>query len=144
MLMMAALTILTINVFAQSNSNKSQQEQFTNSKKELMKMEVMKIQISPKDFVTSGAVNNSIVSNLSAKEQMKTSVIKLNTGVQNYTVAVNKSGMCAACLTLSNLSAKEQMKMTAMALDKCPMNAGTPGHEAKKCAICGMDLATSK
>ena len=143
-LMMAALTILTISVVAQNNTTKSPKEKLSISKKEQMKMEVMKIQTSPTDFVTRAVINNSIALNLSAKELMKARVMKSNTSAQNYTVALNRSGKCTACLTLVNLSPKEQMKMKVMALDKCSMIAGTLSHEANKCSICGMDLTTSK
>lgn len=145
MLMMAAFTIVTIAVFAQNNTTKFPQEQLTKSNKELMKMEVMKIPTYSNVFVTTSEYSkNDLVTNLSIKEQMKTSVIKVNAATQYQDIASNKSDKCPACFTLSNLSPKEQMKMKVMDLFTCPMGLGTPGHSSDKCSICGMDLTANK
>ncbi len=142
MLMIAGLTILTISVFSQNNTTRFSQDQLAKSKKELMKMEVMKMQTSPNDFVVTGQYSKGgLVSTLSPKEQMKRNVMRLNNATQYTDVAVNKSGKCPMCVTMSNLSPKEKMKMTVMALNTCPMNAGIPGIDADKCSICGMDLS---
>ena len=145
MLIMAALSIMTIAVFAQNNTTKSPQEQLTKSNKELMKMEVMKIPTYPNGYVTTGIyLKKGIVTNLSPKEQMKTSVIKVNAAIQYQDIASNNSDKCPECFTLSNLSQKEQMKMKVMDLFTCPMSLGTAGHSSDKCSICGMDLTASK
>jgi hypothetical protein len=142
MLMMAALSILTISVFAQSNT--------TISKKEQMKMEVMKIYTSPGNYdVTINNTGNyapgSFASNLSSKEQMKIGVMKLNAGTHYNEVAIDKSAMCTKCVALSNLAPKEQMKMKVMGLYNCPMSADMSGNMSGKCSsMCGMDLTAAK
>ena len=134
MLMMAALSILTISVFAQSNTSKS--------KKEQMKMEVMKIYTSPVNYdVTSGV----FVSNLSQKEQMKMDVIKFNAGSAYRDITINNSAVCPKCTALLNLTSKEQMKMKVMGLYNCPMSADMAGNMPDKCSgVCSMGLYTGK
>jgi len=132
MLMMAALSILTISLFAQSNTTKS--------KKELMKMEVMKIHTTPQAIITEASAKDGFASNLSPKEQLKRNVVKWNAVTRNNDVAGTNSGKCPDCLSLSNLSPKEQMKMKEMDLLVCSMSAGIASGKIGKCAICGMDL----
>ena len=140
-LMMAALTILTISVVAQNTTTKPPKEQLSISKKEQMKMEVMKIQTAiPKYIITGDYSKGAFVSNLSLKEQMKTNVMKLNSVNSYQDIAVNKSGKCPACLNVLNLSPKEQMKMKVMDLYNCPMSSGSATDKAGKCSLCGMDL----
>lgn len=145
MLMMAALTILTISVFSQNIISKSPEEQVTNSKKESMKMDVMKIQTFLKDFTTTRAYSKKgLVSNLYPKDQMKSIVMNLNNVTPYYDVANDKSGKCSECLTVSNLTPKEQLKMKVIDLYTCQMSSGAASDESGKCAICGMDLTTVK
>jgi len=143
-LMMAALTILTISVVAQNSTTKPPKEQLSISKKEQMKMEVMKIQINPSKYITTEDYSKGLVSNLSPKEQMKRNVMKLNSVSRYQDVAVNKPGKCPACLNVLNLSPKEQMKMKVMDLYNCPMSSGSATDKAGKCSICGMDLTAVK
>lgn len=140
---MAALSILVLPVFAQTTTTEFQQLQLTKSKKELMKMEVMKIQTNPKNLVRN-SLKNGQVSNLSSKEQMKATVMKLKPLSQNYTLAINTSGKCAPCLTFSHLSLKEQMKMKIVGLYIHPINMVVPREEFDKCSICGLNLPMSK
>lgn len=141
--MLAALSIVILPVFAQTLTTESQVWQLTRSKKEVMKIEVMKIQTNPKILVTNASKNGQI-SNLSSKEQMKASVMKLKLLSKDYTLAFNNSGKCAPCLTFSNLSIKEQMKMKVMGLHTSTINVVGPIEEFDKCSICGIDLAESK
>lgn len=144
-LMMAVLTILTISVVAQNSTIKSPKEQLSISKKEQMKMEVMKIQYAIPNYITTGDYSKgAFVSSLSPKEQMKRNVMKLNSVNSYQDVAVNKSGKCPVCLNVLNLSPKEQMKMKVMDLYNCPMSSGSATDKAGKCSICGMDLTAVK
>lgn len=135
MLMMAALTILTISVFAQSNS--------TRSKKEQMKMEVMKTYNSPvqndiKSDMPGKNKKGGSTSSLSSKEQMKMEVMRGTPDTQYQNVAVDKSSNCPLCMTLLNGTPKEQMKMKVMGY-KCPMKIDTAGKQPGRCSMCGMD-----
>lgn len=139
MLMMAALTILTTVVFSQNSTTKTQQFQSARSKKELMKMEVMKMQENSKPVI-SKSFKIAKGANLSSKEQMKAGVMKLKPFMEAYPVAVNKTGKCTPCLSVSNYSHKEQMKMKVVGLYKCGENIAAKNFEAEKCTMCGMHL----
>lgn len=139
-LMMVVLSILTMAVSAQNNTIGNQYGHSTRSKKELMKMEVMKIQSTQQNFDRKSS-KNRVVKNLSPKEQMKTSVVKLDTGTEFYSVNMNRSGKCATCLKLSVVSIKEQMKMSVVGLDSCPVNVGKSILKGNNCSICDMDMA---
>ena len=138
-LMMAVFSILTMAVSAQNNTIGNQYGHSTRSKKELMKMEVMKIQSTEQSFKRKFA-KKSVATNLSPKEQMKTSVVKLDIGTQYNSVNVNRSGKCAPCLKMAHLSKKEQMKMMVVGLDTCPTNVESSIVEANNCIICNMDV----
>ena len=140
-LMMAVFSILTMAVSAQNNTFGNQYRHSTRSKKELMKMEVMKIQSTQQNFEKKSS-KNSVVTNLSPKEQMKTSVVKWDIGTQYNSVNVNRSGKCATCLKLSLVSIKEQMKMSVVGLDTCPGIVGNSLLKGNNCSICDMDLTT--
>lgn len=140
-LMMAVFSILTMAVSAQNNTIGNQYGHSTRSKKELMKMEVMKIKSTEQSFERKFA-KKSVATNLSPKEQMKTSVVKLDTGTKYNSVNVNTSGKCATCLKLSLVSIKEQMKMSVVGLDTCPGIVGNSLLKGNNCSICDMDLTT--
>lgn len=134
MLMMAAFSILTISTIAQNQS-----------KKEQMKMEVMKIQSSSKVFVSTGAyINAALLTSLSAKEQMKSIVAKANITVPDYYTSTAKSILCPDCFVYSTASPKEKMKLQVMNLDKCSMSPVKGIAEAGKCSICGMGILPVK
>ncbi|MBS1511668.1 MAG: hypothetical protein JST86_12555 [Bacteroidetes bacterium] len=133
-LMMAVFSILTISAIAQNQS-----------KKEQMKMEVMKIQSSSKVFVSTGAfLKAGLLTSLSAKEQMKSNVTKTNNTVSDYYAGAVKSPLCPDCLVYSTASPKEQMKLRVMNLDKCSMSPVKGIAEAGKCSICGMGILQVK
>lgn len=139
MLMMAGLTILTISVYAQNNS--------TLSKKEQMKMEVMKSSASPVQYNIPGDTQSKISKkrfavNRSSKEQMKLSVMNGNSD----TLYQDGAAACPLCLAVLNATTKEQMKLKVMGLYTCPMKVDTASNQRTKCSRCGMNLntATSK
>lgn len=139
--MMTVLIILSISVFAQNNT--------THSKKEQLKMEVMKIYTSPvKNHITGDmTVKNSkggFISNLSSKQQMKLNILQGYTSTHDQAVTIDNTGTCPLCVTLLNTTPKEQMKMTVMELYNCPMNEDTATYQPAKCSMCGMDLTISK
>ena len=137
MLMMAAFSILTISTIAQNQS-----------KKEQMKMYVMKIQSPSNGLASTGEyLKAGLLTGLSVKEQMKSNVTKTNNTAQNYYLGATKSILCPDCLVYSIASPKEQMKLHTMNLDKCSMSPVKGIVEAAgKCSICGMGipLETSK
>lgn len=138
MLVMAALTILTVSAFAQSNT--------TNFKKEQMKMKVMKSYTSPKSYdatsnITHNYSNNGFASNAASKEKMKMGGMNLNSATKYQDVAIDKSAVCTKCLTISNLLPKEQMKTKVMGLYKCVMSADNAGNMTAKCSsVCPMNV----
>lgn len=140
--MMAVFFILTMAVFAQNNSFTTQQFQPARSKKELMKMEVMKIQNDP-IISDKKLINTEGSPILSIKEQMKTGVMKLEPVAQYYVVGTNGSAKCTPCIKFGNLSVKEQMKIRVVGLDVHPASVDTTGLEANLCSICKMDISTS-
>ncbi len=133
-LMVAVLSILTISAMAQNQS-----------KKEQMKMEVMKIQSPSKVFVSTGAfLKAGLLTSLSAKEQMKSNVTIAKNTVPDYYAGAAKSTLCPDCLVYSTASPKEQMKLQVMNLEKCSMITVKEIAEAGKCSICGMGILPVK
>lgn len=123
-LMMAVLSIFAIEGSAQNIEIENQKHHTSRSKKELMKMEVLKIENPPK-VLNRSLLNEGFVSNLSTKEKMKTSVVKNELLLQNKINNVSASGKCVYRLKLSHLSTKEQMKTTVVGLDNCNSEAGS-------------------
>lgn len=110
------LTILAISVFAQNSTNKDCKSSLTKSKKEQMKMDVIKIYTCTSQTGLTSDMADKYASagsalNLTSKELMKMDVMKFYTGPQYPDVAFDNAGTYPRGLTLINLSAKEQMKM---------------------------------
>ena len=120
MLMMAALTILSISVFAQEKAGK-------------------------KDTARHATFSSSLTDTknlaLSGKEQMKMEVIKISQASIGVNVANKDQEVCPSCLAFSRLSPKEKMKAQVVGIYKCSTYYDSTG--TVKCRLCGMCM-TSK
>ena len=132
MLMMAALTIFSVAVFAQDSTKQ----------KSKMKMEQMKYSCPMHPEVTSKKPGKCSKCGMdlakSKKEQMKMEVIKMYSCPMHSDVTSDKPGKCSKC----GMDLKE---MPAVAY-ACPMKCeGDKTYDkAGKCPICGMALKEKK
>jgi len=148
-LMMAVLTIVSVSVYAQTSTSHSValidrlgicQRVGTSlnlTPKEKMKMEVMKIYISP-NAVTSDMIcnlsNNVATLNLTAKEKMKMEAMKIATFPLNPYVTNGKNYICP----------KESMDLKAMNMDSiCPWVNVSTGDKQFSCLYCSSALNLS-
>lgn len=133
MQMMAALTILSVSVFAQETAGKS------DSSKHLT------LYTCPMhDTVALKKPGNCSICGmklqLSQKEQMKQQVIKNYSCPLHTEVVSNKPGNCSKCGASLALSSKEKMKPGYC----CPMHANEVSEKQGKCPKCGMALIEKK
>ena len=142
-LMVAVLSIPINSVFAQKTTPGFEQSHSTKSKKELMKMEVIKVQSTPKNYSKNEIKNEQTIA-LSLKEQMKISVIKKTPASSYYDIANNNFRKCTSCVRLSNFSLKEQMKMEVMGIHTKANDSTTLNGAINKCLHCGVDLPQIK
>ena len=127
--LVAVFTLIATGAFAQNNNSRS--------KKEQMKMEVVKMKN------TSGKISNNVTaSNRSAKEQMKTELMKSSSTEQSHELEVDNSRNCSNLVTRSDLSPKEQMKLKEMRPIKCVATSDTAAIKDGKCTICGKNAST--
>ena len=125
--MMAALTIMSVSVFAQEKAGKRDTLKHTKL-----------YTCSMHDSIAMKKPGNCPVCGMklerSPKEQMKADVVS------------NKPGKCTKCGMDLNLSPKEKMKMEVVKAYACPMKCeGDKTYDkAGKCPKCGMDLKEKK
>ena len=129
--LVAIFTFITTGVFAQNNNNRS--------KKEQMKMEVVKMNTTPAKIS-----NNVATINRSGKEQMKIDLMKSNNIEQPHELVIDKSGNCTNQLTYSNLSSKEQMKVKVMNQNNCMVAGDIAFIKDGKCTKCGKNAIIAK
>ena len=139
MLMMAALTILSVTVFAQEKAGKKDTLKHT------------KLYTCAKhDSIAMKKPGNCPVCGMklerSKKEQMKAEVTKNYSCPMHADVTSNKPGKCAKCNMDLTLSSKEKMKMEVVKAYSCPMKCeGDKTYvQAGKCPKCGMNLKETK
>ncbi|MCC6760689.1 MAG: hypothetical protein IT252_05710 [Chitinophagaceae bacterium] len=139
MLMMAALTILSLSVFAQEKAGKKD----TNSHTTFYSCPMH-------DTVAMKKPGNCPVCGMkleqSPKEQMKAEVTKQYICPTHITEQSNKAGKCNKCGADLTLSPKEKMKMDVVKAYACPMKceADKTYTKAGKCPKCSMDLKEKK
>ena len=126
----SAIIFATVVAFAQTAGRNQ-----TLSPKEIMKMQVMKIDPSN---VNSYNSTTAINLNLSQKEAMKAKVVN-NTAQAIQIINANNSSDCPSCLALSRLSPKEKMKAQVVGLYKCATDYNINNSDIK-CRFCGMRL----
>ncbi|HMT97381.1 MAG TPA: heavy metal-binding domain-containing protein [Ferruginibacter sp.] len=139
MLMMAALTIMSVSVFAQEKAGKRDTLKHTKL-----------YTCSMHDSIAMKKPGNCPVCGMklerSPKEQMKAEVVKNYSCPMHADVVSNKPGKCTKCGMDLNLSPKEKMKMEVVKAYACPMKCeGDKTYDkAGKCPKCGMDLKEKK
>ena len=139
MLMMAAITILTVSVFAQEKAGK----------KDTMKQAKF-YTCTTHDTVAMKKPGNCPVCGMklerSKKEQMKTEVTKTYSWPMHLEITSDKPGKCTKCNMDVTISSKEKMKTEVVKAYSCPMKCeGDKTYtKAGKCPKCGMDLKETK
>ena len=137
MLMIAALTINSVSVFAQEKAGKKDTTQHTVLYACSMHPNV--ISDKPGKCPQCG-----MDLSLSKKEEMKKEVTKTYTCPAHLDVVSDKSGKCPQCGKKLSLSKKEQMKAEVMKIYCCSMHPDVTSDKAGKCSKCGMDLTAKK
>lgn len=137
MLMMAALTILSLSALAQQKAGK----------KDTLK-HIKFYTCSMHDTVATKKPGNCPVCGmklqLSEKEQMKADVTKNYSCPMHLDVTSDKAGKCPQCGMNLSLSSKEKMKAEVMKLYSCPMHGDQTCDKPCKCPKCGMDMVEKK
>jgi uncharacterized paraquat-inducible protein A len=139
MLMMAALTILSVTVFAQEKAGK----------KDTLKHTKL-YTCAMHDSIAMKKPGNCPVCGMklerSKKEQMKAEVTKNYSCPMHADITSDSPGKCTKCGMNLTLSAKEKMKMEVVKAYSCPMKCeGNKTYDkAGKCPTCGMDLKPAK
>lgn len=135
MLVIAALTMLSVSVSAQEKAGKKDTQQH-----EIFYTCPMH------DTIAMKKPGNCPVCGMklqrSQKEQMKTAIVKSYACPVHLNVTSTRPGKCPLCgMDLKpGLTPKEQMKMEAMKVYTCPMHPGVTGNTPGKCPQCGMEL----
>ena len=137
MLMIAALTISSVSVFAQEKAGKKDTTQHS-----------ALYSCSMHPGVTSDKPGKcpqcGMDLSLSNKEEMKRQVTKNYTCPVHADVVSDKSGKCPQCGKKLTLSKKEEMKAEVVKLYTCPMHPDETSDKAGKCLKCGMDMTMKK
>jgi Cu(I)/Ag(I) efflux system membrane fusion protein len=133
MLMMAALTIMSITLFAQNKRGYKDT------------MQHVQLYTCPMhDTVAMKKPGNCPVCGmklqLSAKEQMKQEATKTYSCPMHPAEVSNKPGTCSKCGMSLTLSGKEKMKLGYY----CPMHPDVKTDKPGKCPECGMALTPVK
>ena len=129
--LVAVFTLISTGALAQNNNSRS--------KKEQMKMEVVKMNTTPAKIS-----NNATAINRSAKEQMKTDLMKSTSTEQSHELVFDNSENCSNQLSYSNLSPKEQMKLKVVKQNKCILASDTAALKNGKCTMCGKNAFNVK
>lgn len=133
MLLWAAFSVSSIGVVAQNRS-----------KKELMKMEVMKTKTSVVNIANGWAASNKGMAALSVKEQMKRETLKMNNYEGSYITSSVTTKVCVDCIALISMSPKEQMKHRLMNRLKCNSGDNKAIEQSCKCTICDAGIISVK
>ncbi len=132
-LLMAVLTILTFNLFAQSKRDVKDTVQH-----------VKLYTCSMHDTVAIKQPGNCPVCgmklNLVTKEAMKTQATKSYSCPMHTDVVSDQPGTCSKCGMKLSMTSKEKMKAGYY----CPMHADVVSDKAGKCPRCGMELVEQK
>jgi len=137
MLLIAALTISSVSVFAQEKAGKKDTTQHSVSYTCSMHPDVT----SDKPGKCPKCGMDLPLSN---KEEMKRQVTKNYNCPVHLDVVSDKSGKCPQCGKKLSLSKKEQMKTEVMKTYCCSMHPEMTSDKPGKCSKCGMDLTIKK
>jgi len=137
MLMIAALTISSVSVFAQEKAGKKDTIQNT-----VLYTCTMHPDIKMDKAGKCPKCNMEL--SLSKKEDMKAAVTKSYTCPVHADVISANSGKCPQCGKNLSLSKKEQMKTEVMKTYCCSMHSDVTSDKPGKCPKCGMDFTKKK
>ena len=119
MLMITALTILSVSVFAQDTIAQKIAKHETEKAKYVCPMHPDMVMDEPGKCTKCGTELN-----LSPKEKMKMDVMKIYTCPVHADVTSDKPGECPQCKSKMNLTPKEKMKMDVMKIYIYPTYLG--------------------
>jgi len=134
MLLMAALTIISITLFAQKAGKKDNMKHLTIYTCPMHDSIAMK---KPGNCPVCG-----MKLQISAKEQMKRDITKSYSCPAHITQVSDKPGKCSVCGVNLALSPKE--KRATINSYTCPMHANVKADKPGKCPNCGMTLTKAK
>ena len=139
MLLIAALTISSVSIFAQEKAGKK--DTFKHTKLYTCTMHDSIAMKKPGSCPVCGMKLER-----SKKEQMKAEVTKNYSCPMHADVTSDSSGKCTKCGMNLVLTAKEKMKMEVVKAYCCPMKCeGDKTYDkAGKCPVCGMALKEKK
>ncbi len=141
MLMMAALTILSVSVFSQDTAKHKMKTSKVPSEK-------MKYSCPMHSDVTSDKAGKCSKCGmdlvLSKHAQMKMGTMKMYSCPMHPEVTSNKPGKCTKCGMDLTKSKKGNMKMEVMKMYTCPMHPDVTSDQPGKCSKCGMALVEKK
>ena len=139
MLMMAAITILSVSVFAQDTAKHKMSKHQTDKMKYSCPMHPEVTSDKPGKCSKCGM---DLV--LSKKDHMKMGSMKMYSCPMHPGVTSDKPGKCAKCGMELVKSGKEKMKMETMKMYTCPMHPDITSDKLGKCSKCGMALVVKK
>ena len=136
-LLMAALSILSVSVFAQTKAGKKDPAKG------------IQLYACPKhDTLLLKKPGNCPICGmkleLSKKEQMKKEVTKTYSCPMHPDVVSDSSGTCSKCGRSLNLSPKEKMKADVTKAYTCSMHPDIYSENPGTCPVCGMKLLVDK
>ncbi len=137
MLLIAALTISSVSVFAQEKAGKKDTTQHVALYSCPMHPDV-------KMDKPGKCPQCGMDLSLSKKEEMKKQVTKTYTCPAHADVVSDKSGKCPVCGKKLTLSKKEQMKVEVMKSYCCAMHPDVASDKPGKCPKCGMEMTIKK
>lgn len=134
MLMMVALTIFSVALFAQD----------TTKQKSKMKMEQMKYSCPMHSDVTSNKPGKCTKCGMDMtkmkKDKMKMSAMKTYACPKHQDVTSDKPGKCSKCSMDMTKMKKDKMEMSALKTYECPMHPDVTSDKPGKCSKCKMDM----
>ncbi|UEG49836.1 hypothetical protein LK994_14440 [Ferruginibacter lapsinanis] len=136
MLMMAALTIFSLTLFAQKAGKKDNTKHLT--------IYTCPMHDSIKAKLPGNCPICGMKLQLTAKEQMKKDVTKHYACPTHLTEVSDKPGKFPKCGTSLTLSPKEKMKVQVMNNYTCPMHGDVKSDKPGICPNCGMKLIKHK
>jgi transcription initiation factor IIE alpha subunit len=137
MLMIAALTISFVSVFAQEKAGKKETTQPT-------VLYTCPMHPDVKMDKAGKCPKCGMELSVSKKEEMKIAVTKNYTCPVHADVVRDKAGKCPQCGKKLSLSKKEQMKVEVMKTYCCSMHPDVTSDKSGKCPKCGMDMTEKK
>ena len=137
--MVAAITILSVSVFAQDTAKHKMSKHQTDKMKYSCPMHPEVTSDKPGKCSKCGM---DLV--LSKKDHMKMGSTKMYSCPMHPGITSDKPGKCAKCGMELVKSGKEKMKMETMKMYTCPMHPDITSDKPGKCSKCGMALVVKK